>query len=266
MRRPSRSCGRYVQTAAWAHRRLAGRAGVRLALLPGEYRIIPNGVDVQRFHPAWRRWRSIAMASSTSSTWAARAAQGRQVPAARDPAHPRALPQHALHHWRAMAHCARASRRWSRRPAGAMSSSWAGAGGEAARALRRGARLLRAEHGRREPGHRAAGGDGERAGGGRVGYPRLPLGHSQSGGWAVGATEEARGAGLGDLHLLGSEEERARFAAAGRRRADEFSWRRVGARVEEYYGEILAQRASLRHPFALPQVATTPGDLQSSVA
>jgi phosphatidylinositol alpha-mannosyltransferase len=57
------------------------------------------------------------------------------------------------------------------------------------------------------------------------------------------------------MHLLGSEEERSRFAAAGRRRADEFSWRRVGARVEEYYGEILAQRASLRHPFALPQVS-----------
>jgi hypothetical protein len=29
----------------------------------------------------------------------------------------------------------------------------------------------------------------------------------------------------------------------------------VGARVEEYYGEIVAQRASQRHPFALPHVS-----------
>ena len=44
-------------------------------------------------------------------------------------------------------------------------------------------------------------------------------------------------------HLLENEPERARLGAAGRLRADEFSWRHVGARVEDYYQELYAQYA-----------------------
>lgn len=42
-------------------------------------------------------------------------------------------------------------------------------------------------------------------------------------------------------HLLENESERARLGAAGRLRAHEFSWRQVGGQVEDYYRELYAQ-------------------------
>lgn len=47
-------------------------------------------------------------------------------------------------------------------------------------------------------------------------------------------------------HLLGDEAERARFAAAGQARADEFSWERIGGRIEAYYEELRATFAPVR--------------------
>ncbi len=56
-------------------------------------------------------------------------------------------------------------------------------------------------------------------------------------------------------HLLGDEAERVRLGAAGRLRALDFSWERIGGRVEEYYGELSARFAHARRRRALPSVA-----------
>ena len=57
-------------------------------------------------------------------------------------------------------------------------------------------------------------------------------------------------------HLLGDEADRARFAAAGRARATEFSWERIGGRIEAFYEELRATfaPAGMRHilPHAEP--------------
>jgi phosphatidylinositol alpha-mannosyltransferase len=45
-------------------------------------------------------------------------------------------------------------------------------------------------------------------------------------------------------NLLGDEAARARLAANGRRRAEEFSWEQVGGRIEDFYHEMLGQRAT----------------------
>ncbi len=45
--------------------------------------------------------------------------------------------------------------------------------------------------------------------------------------------------------LLGDDEARAQLGHAGRLRAEEFSWAQVGRRVEDYYHELLAERAAL---------------------
>jgi phosphatidylinositol alpha-mannosyltransferase len=45
-------------------------------------------------------------------------------------------------------------------------------------------------------------------------------------------------------NLLGSEPTRARLSTMGRRRAEEFSWAQVGGRIEEYYNELLGQRVA----------------------
>lgn len=47
-------------------------------------------------------------------------------------------------------------------------------------------------------------------------------------------------------HLLGNEAERNALAAAGRRRAEEFSWERVGGRIEAYYDELRERFAETR--------------------
>jgi phosphatidylinositol alpha-mannosyltransferase len=47
-------------------------------------------------------------------------------------------------------------------------------------------------------------------------------------------------------HLLGNETERRRLATAGRRRAEEFSWERVGGRIEAYYEELRERYAGTR--------------------
>src|SRR5262249_28009547 len=59
--------------------------------------------------------------------------------------------------------------------------------------------LLRAERRRREPGHRAVGGDGVRSGGRRLGYSWLSLGRARWSGWLAGASTRLRASGLGDL-------------------------------------------------------------------
>lgn len=54
-------------------------------------------------------------------------------------------------------------------------------------------------------------------------------------------------------HLLADEHERARLGAAGPQRAEAFSWARVGDRVEAYYEELLALYAPARRArFMLP--------------
>jgi phosphatidyl-myo-inositol alpha-mannosyltransferase len=45
--------------------------------------------------------------------------------------------------------------------------------------------------------------------------------------------------------LLGDDEGRARLGHAGRLRAEDFSWAQVGREVEDYYLELLAERAAL---------------------
>jgi phosphatidylinositol alpha-mannosyltransferase len=47
-------------------------------------------------------------------------------------------------------------------------------------------------------------------------------------------------------NLLGDEEARKRFAVMGRQRSEEFSWERVGGYVEAYYQEVLGQRVAIR--------------------
>ena len=44
--------------------------------------------------------------------------------------------------------------------------------------------------------------------------------------------------------LLGDDERRARIGEAGRRRADEFSWERVTAKVDDYYGFVIRRLAA----------------------
>ena len=56
-------------------------------------------------------------------------------------------------------------------------------------------------------------------------------------------------------NLLDDVEARARLAAAGPVRAQEFSWQRVGARVEAYYMELCAQVGATRRTFILPAAA-----------
>jgi phosphatidylinositol alpha-mannosyltransferase len=57
-------------------------------------------------------------------------------------------------------------------------------------------------------------------------------------------------------HLLENESERARLGMAGRLRADEFSWRHVGARVEDYYLDLRTQYALPSRPLLAPPAAT----------
>jgi phosphatidylinositol alpha-mannosyltransferase len=56
-------------------------------------------------------------------------------------------------------------------------------------------------------------------------------------------------------HLLGDERERARLQAAACTRAKDFGWAHVGGQVEEFYQEVLAQRRPLWHGGAMPAVA-----------
>jgi phosphatidylinositol alpha-mannosyltransferase len=53
-------------------------------------------------------------------------------------------------------------------------------------------------------------------------------------------------------HLLGDESARERLGRAGRVRADEFSWGRVGDRVEAYYEELRAQVPVVRRKLIFP--------------
>ena len=57
-------------------------------------------------------------------------------------------------------------------------------------------------------------------------------------------------------HLLENESERARLGEAGRLRADEFSWRHVGAQVEDYYLYLRAQSALPSRSIYAPPAAT----------
>ncbi len=61
-------------------------------------------------------------------------------------------------------------------------------------------------------------------------------------------------------HLLGDESRRAQLGRQARRRAEDFSWQRVGARVEAYYEELLARyaHASAHQPFILPSTPMLP--------
>ena len=53
-------------------------------------------------------------------------------------------------------------------------------------------------------------------------------------------------------HLLADEGERRRLGEVARVRADEFSWERVGDRVVAYYEEVLAQHATARRRQIVP--------------
>ncbi|HEU5440993.1 MAG TPA: glycosyltransferase family 4 protein [Ktedonobacterales bacterium] len=53
-------------------------------------------------------------------------------------------------------------------------------------------------------------------------------------------------------HLLGSEPERRRLAIAGRRRAEAFSWSSVGDAVESYYLDLWNERARQGRAFRVP--------------
>ncbi len=57
-------------------------------------------------------------------------------------------------------------------------------------------------------------------------------------------------------YLLGDEATRRRFAEAGPIRAAEFSWESVGARVEAYYEELCAQYRPRLRVFSAPVVAS----------
>ena len=147
---------------------------------------------------------------------AAGAAQGAEVSAARDSDHPPALSQHAFSDWRRRPAArrlpdlcgpgwlARCRLLWARARAEQLPSLYADGG-----------RLLRAEYRRREPGHRAAGGDGLRPPGGRVGYSRLPLGDSQSARWPARAPKNHEQLAWAVCHLLDDEATRRRYAEAG---------------------------------------------------
>src|SRR5262249_16389217 len=58
-------------------------------------------------------------------------------------------------------------------------------------------------------------------------------------------------------HLLADEGERRRLGEAGRLRADDFSWGRVGDRVEAYYEEVLALHAASRQRQIFPAAAAS---------
>src|SRR5262249_13618208 len=53
-------------------------------------------------------------------------------------------------------------------------------------------------------------------------------------------------------YLLGDAAARRRLAEAGPVRAQDFSWHQVGARVEAYYQELYAQMGAARRSFILP--------------
>jgi phosphatidylinositol alpha-mannosyltransferase len=61
-------------------------------------------------------------------------------------------------------------------------------------------------------------------------------------------------------HLLGDESRRAQLGMQARRRAEDFSWQRVGARVEAYYEELVAHyaHAIARQRFMLPSAPMLP--------
>jgi phosphatidyl-myo-inositol alpha-mannosyltransferase len=56
-------------------------------------------------------------------------------------------------------------------------------------------------------------------------------------------------------HLLGDERERSRLEAAARERANDFGWPRVANQVEQYYLELLAQHRPVWRPTPVPEVA-----------
>jgi phosphatidylinositol alpha-mannosyltransferase len=58
-------------------------------------------------------------------------------------------------------------------------------------------------------------------------------------------------------YLLGNEAERQRLAHAARARADEYSWERVGARIEAYYEELRAQHLGRGRRHVRPAAAAT---------
>jgi hypothetical protein len=77
--------------------------------------------------------------------------------------------------------------------------------------------------------------------------------------------------------LLGNDEQRGRMGESGRRRAEEFSWERVTAKVDDYYGFVirrLAAQGALPPGFhaAVPQAARVslvgeaPGEAQPAEA
>lgn len=61
-------------------------------------------------------------------------------------------------------------------------------------------------------------------------------------------------------HLLGDESLRARLGAKARQRAEDFSWQRVGGRVEAYYEDLVARfaPASATQRFTLPSASMLP--------
>ena len=105
------------------------------------------------------------------------------------------------------------------------------------------ARLLRAEHGVREPGHRAAGGDGGRAADRRVEHRRLRgradarrRGAARAAGGSAGARGRAHRA------AAGSGEVRRRWRRGAGPRGAVFSWDRVSQQVLSYYERLIYER------------------------
>lgn len=56
-------------------------------------------------------------------------------------------------------------------------------------------------------------------------------------------------------HLLGDERERARLEAAAQERAKDFGWPHVASQVEDYYQELLAQHRPIWRRAVLPEIA-----------
>ena len=245
---------------SWARSPTASTAGSRSVAaarhfidryFPGDYKVIPNGVDIARFQRAVpiARWRDGTLTScSSAGSRPARASStcSRRTGSCARPA--------------ATAGCSwsapgpRSARRGATsRPAGwAASSSSAGSRTRRRRALQDRRRLRLAGHRPRVVRHRAARGDGRRRADRVQRHPRLQGRRAARARRSSCRRASRRPSPPRSAGSLGDDELRAAMGARARA-GREFSWERVTAKVEDYYGFVIRRLAAQG---ALPPAST----------
>ena len=242
--------------AARLHGRIAVSAAARHFIdrfFPGDYKVIPNGVDIARFASAVPHRALAGRHAEHPVRRPARAAQGPARPAQGVP-HPAQdrlrLPAPGRRHRAPGARGAplRATRRLQGVEfLGRVSDA------EKAQLFRTARRLRVAGDRRRVVRDRAARGDGRRHADRVHRHPRLQGRRPPRPRGPARPAPRAQGARGGHRPRSSASRASRAMGAAGRQRAEEFSWERVTAKVEDYYGFVIRRlAASGQLPAGLP--------------